>query len=93
VGAHGGALTNLLFTSPGASVIELLPPDYVHLSYWRIARSLPGLTYRYLLGTGRRPRSGREQVAVMSDITVDLGALERSLDALAVGAEPAKLQR
>jgi capsular polysaccharide biosynthesis protein len=78
---HGAGLTNLAFASPGASVIELFPPDYVQLCYWKLADCVPGLSYRYLVGAGRRPRSGRMN-GVMSDITVDLTALTSALDAL-----------
>jgi capsular polysaccharide biosynthesis protein len=78
---HGAGLTNLAFASPGASVIELFPPDYVQLCYWKLADCVPGLSYRYLVGAGRRPRSGRMN-GVMSDITVDLTALASALDAL-----------
>jgi glycosyl transferase family 61 len=81
VAPHGAALTNLAFASPGASVIELFPPDYVQLCYWKLADCVPGLSYRYLVGPGREPRSGRMN-GVMSDITVDLAALKRALDAL-----------
>ncbi|HEY1237537.1 MAG TPA: glycosyltransferase family 61 protein [Solirubrobacterales bacterium] len=82
VSPHGAALTNLVFTSPGASVIELLAPRYVEASYWKVADCIPGLTYRYLLGTGRMPRPGREERGVMDDITVDVAALRRVLDSL-----------
>jgi glycosyl transferase family 61 len=81
VAPHGAALTNLAFASPGASVIELFPPDYVQLCYWKLADCVPGLSYRYLVGEGREPRSGRMN-GVMSDITVDLAALASALDSL-----------
>jgi Glycosyltransferase 61 len=87
VGAHGAALGNLAFASPGASVIELFAPDYVQGCYWRLADCVPGLAYRYLVGNGRPPRHGRMQ-GVMSDITIDVAALERALDALAVELSP-----
>jgi hypothetical protein len=80
VSPHGAAMTNLLFASPGAAVVELLAPNYVDVSYWKLADCVPGLTYRYLLGAGRRPPAGREEVAVMNDITVDVAALKRALD-------------
>jgi Glycosyltransferase 61 len=88
VSPHGAALTNLLFASPGAAVVEILAPNYVDVSYWKLADCVPGLTYRYLLGMGKRPRTGREEVAVMNDITVDIGALERTLDSLPLKLEP-----
>lgn len=82
VSPHGAALTNLLFASAGASVIELFAPNYVDVSYWKLADCVAGLNYRYLIGVGPRPRPGREEVAVMNDITVDLAALRRALDSL-----------
>ncbi len=89
VSPHGAALTNLLFASPGASVVEILAPNYVDVSYWKLADSVPGLTYRYLLGEGKQPRPGREEVAVMNDITVDLRALDRMLDSVRLNVESA----
>ena len=88
VSPHGAALTNLLFASSGASVVEILAPNYVDVSYWKLADCVPGLTYRYLLGVGKQPRAGREEVGVMNDITVDLPALERTLDSLPLIPEP-----
>jgi hypothetical protein len=81
VAPHGAALANLVFTSPGASIVELFAPDFVQGCYWKLADCVPGLGYRYLLGAGRGPRSGRMN-GVMSDITVDLAGLARALDAL-----------
>jgi capsular polysaccharide biosynthesis protein len=88
VAPHGAALANLAFASHGASVIELFAPDYVQLCYWKLAYCVPGLGYRYLLGTGREPGNDR-MAGVMSDITLDLAALERTLDALPVELPPA----
>ena len=84
VAPHGAALTNILFASPGASVIELFAPDYVTPSYWKLADCVPDLEYRYLLGAGRGPRG--DMNGVMSDITIDVAALDRVLDSLSVKA-------
>jgi hypothetical protein len=88
VAPHGAALANLAFASPGASVVELFAPDYVQGCYWKLADCVPGLAYRYLVGAGQGPR-GDEMNGVMSDITIDLGALGSALDALQVELEPA----
>jgi Glycosyltransferase 61 len=88
VAPHGAALANLAFASPGASVIELFAPSYVQGCYWKLADCVQGLGYRYLLGLGPGPRSGRMS-AVMSDITISLDALTRALDALPVELPPA----
>jgi Glycosyltransferase 61 len=87
VAPHGAALANLAFASPGASAIELFAPDYVQGCYWKLADCVQGLAYRYLLGVGRAPARGRMN-GVMSDITVDVAALERALDTLPVELPP-----
>lgn len=88
VAPHGAALANLAFASPGASVVELFAPDYVQGCYWKLADCVTGLGYRYLVGRGRSPRSGRMN-GVMSDIEIDLGSLDRALDALPAELPPA----
>ena len=90
VSPHGAGLTNVLFASAGAAVLEILSPNYVDVGFWKLAEAIPGLSYRYLLGSGPPPRPGREERDVMKDITVDLGALERSLDELPVETGPLK---
>jgi hypothetical protein len=77
MGPHGAGLANIIWASPGATVIEFFAPDYINPSYWKLADCIPEISYRYLLGTGRA-RSG---TAVMSDITLDPAAVERTLDA------------
>jgi capsular polysaccharide biosynthesis protein len=86
VAPHGAALTNLAFASSGACIIELFASDYVDLAYWKIADSIPGVTYRYLVAAGPPARPGWGQSGVMSDITVDVRALRRALDALPAAA-------
>lgn len=83
VGPHGAGLANLVFASPGASVVELFPTDYVQTCYWKLAWCVPGLTYRYLVGVGKPPRNGKMHGAG-SDMTIDLAALSRVLDTLPV---------
>ncbi len=87
VAPHGAALTNLAFASPGASVVEMFAPDYVQGCYWKLSDSVPGLDYAYLVGLGRPPRSGRMD-GVDSDITVDVAALRRLIERLAVDENP-----
>ncbi len=77
VSPHGAALANLVFTQPGAEVIELFPPSSVLPDYWRLASSA-GVTYRYL-STWARVRSNRGKT-IVSDIEVDLAALGDMLD-------------
>lgn len=78
VSPHGAALANLVFATPGATVIELFPPSSVLPDYWRLASSA-GLTYRYLATRAKGGRYNRGRT-IVSDIEVDLGALEKMLD-------------
>jgi capsular polysaccharide biosynthesis protein len=74
VGAHGAALTNLVFCPEGAAVIELFPPDYVNVCFWALATAVGTLRYRYLVGDGL-PGRVRPMLGVASDLTVNPGRL------------------
>ena len=90
VALHGAALANLVFCSPGATLIELFPSGSLVADYWKMASGVPGLEYRYLCGTGPPvpatrsgqvptfgPPTGRARADfVVADITVDLPRLE-----------------
>lgn len=82
VAPHGAALTNLMFCSPGARVIELFAPDYVNVCFWALAAQVEGLEYRYAVGHGSPGPVGKAMMAVSSDIEVDIGRLEAVLDTL-----------
>ena len=79
VSPHGAALANLVFASPGSTVIELFPPGCVLLTYWRLASGVPGLDYRFFSDWPTSPRQNRP-IALVSDMTVDLAALSAMLD-------------
>jgi capsular polysaccharide biosynthesis protein len=81
VGVHGAALTNLVFCSPGAAVIELFPPDYVNVCYWNLASSVEGIRYRYVVGDGM-PKPVRPMHGVASDVTLDPGQIVRIVNEL-----------
>jgi capsular polysaccharide biosynthesis protein len=86
VSAHGAALANLVFATPGTPVIELFPPSSVLPDYWRLASSA-GLTYRYLATRAphrNQPGGGRlgspRGRTIVSDIVVDMAGLNALLD-------------
>lgn len=81
VSAHGAALANLVFASPGATVVELFPAGNLVPDYWKLACGVPGLTYRYQLGKGADRGVNRSRLLV-SDIEVDVPALQRLMDEL-----------
>ena len=72
-------MTNIAFCTPGATVIELFPSDYVNVCYWNLATAVEGLAYRYLVGNGT-PTRQRSQLGVDSDIRVDIRQLLRLVD-------------
>jgi hypothetical protein len=62
-------------------VIELFPAGQVLPDYWRLASSA-GVHYRYLSAWPEGGSHSRS-TAIVSDIEVDLAALEAMLDAVA----------
>ncbi|MGN6605824.1 MAG: glycosyltransferase family 61 protein [Jatrophihabitans sp.] len=86
VAPHGAALTNLAFASPGATVVEIFPPRYVQGCYWKLADTVPGLRYRYLVGHGR-VRTAQRAMSPAADIVVDTAALAALVDELAAAPE------
>ena len=40
IGPHGAGLSNMLFSKPGAVVIELMPEKYFGVLYWHVASAL-----------------------------------------------------
>ncbi|HSZ38134.1 MAG TPA: glycosyltransferase family 61 protein [Acidimicrobiales bacterium] len=81
VGAHSAGLVNLAFAAPGAAVVELFPSGGVNTCYWKLAESVPGLEYRYVLGTGDPDPMSLSELLV-SDIRADIPAIGRTLDDL-----------
>jgi len=49
IGAHGSGLANLVFCSPGCTVVELFSPYYLRTDYWMISQYLQ-LHHYYLVG-------------------------------------------
>ena len=81
VGAHSAGLVNLAFTGPGAAVVELFPAGGVNTCYWKLAESVPGLEYRYVLGLGDSEEASQSELLVR-DIQADIPAIGRTLDDL-----------
>lgn len=49
VGCHGAGLTNLLFSVPGARVLDIQDPGYRNFAFWNMCEAV-GHTYWYFLG-------------------------------------------
>lgn len=81
VGPHGAGLSNVVFSPPGAQLIELLPGDRP-FPYFYTAAAAAGLSYRALLTTPLAP-AGQEYRRLPSDeaYPVSLDALLPMVDA------------
>jgi capsular polysaccharide biosynthesis protein len=78
VAPHGAALANLIFASPGSSVVELFPAGTLLPDFWRLASGVPGLRYRYLSALGG-PAHPTRASTIVRDIEVDLDGLAATL--------------
>jgi hypothetical protein len=76
VGAHGAALTNVVFSHPGTRVIELLPANDPKPIYWQLGQRV-GADYDVLVGAEPALRRAHDVWMTDSDIVVDVRALER----------------
>lgn len=85
VAPHGAGLTNITFCSPGAKVLEMFAPTYVHLGLWTIADAIGDLDYRYLVGDGPA-RAGKEMTGVLDDVSIPADRAESAIDDL-IGAD------
>ncbi len=81
VGPHGAALANLVFCSPGSTVVEIFPAMSFVADYWKMAWGVRGLAYRYLTGAGEPVGTTRGEF-VVADITVDVRQLVATVDDL-----------
>lgn len=81
VGIHGAALSNLVFSPSGVRVLELFAPRYTKPPFWVLADSIPGSTYRYLVGDGPRLRKEETQ-GIQDDITLDPAKILACVDDL-----------
>jgi hypothetical protein len=83
VAPHGAGLTNLVFCSPGAAVVELFHPTWVCDCYWQVSGHL-GLRHEVILAK----KGYRNLVNRLNDRNrdsrIDLEELEERLDALGI---------
>jgi capsular polysaccharide biosynthesis protein len=80
IGAHGAALTNTVFCSPGTKVIEIFAPDYVNPCYRKLSSQV-GLEYwefigeRVLVDSDSQQQRGEKIHYVFEDILVNIAGL------------------
>jgi capsular polysaccharide biosynthesis protein len=72
VGAHGAALTNLLYSPPATRVLELHVQNDVHEHYYSLSAAA-GHSYQAISGPGQI------NLWKQSDFTIDPGIFERAL--------------
>ncbi|MDT4919029.1 MAG: hypothetical protein QOH89_3729 [Pseudonocardiales bacterium] len=78
VAPHGAALANIIFASPGSTLVELFPVGCLLPDYWRLASSVPGMDYRYVSASGG-PRRPTRAGTIVRDVDVDVAALAATL--------------
>lgn len=76
VGPHGAGLTNLLYCSPKAKVIELLLPCFLSPNFWVISNHI-GLDYYYVLAESVRGLTDGWEAN--DDMLVHIAELEKIL--------------
>jgi capsular polysaccharide biosynthesis protein len=85
VGIHGAALTNLIFCRPGTRFLEIMPTDVSSFGsrfYYHTLCASAGMSYGAVIGPSVRRRLFKNLGQTRSDFDVDLGDLDRGLDAL-----------
>lgn len=84
IAPHGGGLTNLLFCTPGTTVVEFFAPSYIRHYYWVISQQL-GLHHYFVQGEPLNCMPIQQLMypsPLMEDIWIDLQALRAVLSRL-----------
>ena len=83
VAPHGAALTNVVFSDKGSTLVEIMPPSPVKPSTWGFA-SVVGLRYICVHGEEDDRAAESPAVAAEDDFRVDLNRVRRALDVAGV---------
>jgi capsular polysaccharide biosynthesis protein len=75
IGAHGAALSNLLFCRNGTAVIEIFSPDYFRTDCYYTLSAIKSFNYWYIIGD--KPADGK-----WGDVVVDEALLKKTIAAL-----------
>lgn len=81
IGAHGGGLTNIIFSSTGCKIIDIFPPGDFDTFFWSIANA-NNLEYYYFFGKGEMPTPENDFMQRNVDIHIDIGTFEILLESL-----------
>ena len=84
VGAHGAALTNLVFAPPATTVVELVSKNFAPATFAELSATMG---FRYVAIEGREPGLPQwlpRRRLIDADIVVDLDALIGALDAVGI---------
>ena len=86
IAPHGGALTNLVFCTPGATVIELFAPTYLHPLYWMISNR-QSLKYHYFVGLGETASVWDEwsRTGGLDSLWIDVAGLIAFMEEIGIG--------
>ncbi|WP_413161390.1 tetratricopeptide repeat protein [Capilliphycus salinus ALCB114379] len=90
---HGSGLTNLMFCSPGTTVIELVSPHYIRHYFWVISQQLK-LQHYYLKGEEFSCYPVRQLMypnPLTEDILISLKSLENVMKIAGITQHPSRL--
>lgn len=71
VGAHGAGLTDIVFSKPGAILVEIIPSDHVYPYYHNLAGAT-GLKYSYIYANSIKNRRKGSSGPSPYDLVVDV---------------------
>jgi capsular polysaccharide biosynthesis protein len=81
VGSHGTGLADIVFGTPGAQLLELLPAHHAE-PYFLAAAAAVGVGHRYVTVEGANHDDSVDPRKGQADVIVDLDVFERALDEL-----------
>jgi capsular polysaccharide biosynthesis protein len=71
IAPHGASQTNLIYSRPGTTIIELFSPGWIHYLYWSMSAQL-GIRYYYLIAEGEAPSEDNFVIDKGADLFINI---------------------
>lgn len=81
-GATGDGMANIVFCTPGATIVEVLPDTYQASHIWAIASAV-GCTYSAIAGRASGDGRSTPDAAIDDNLRIPIPSLERAVDRMA----------
>lgn len=79
IAPHGASQTNLIYSRPGTTIIELFSPGWIHYLYWSMSGQL-GIKYYYLIAEGEAPGEDNFVIDKSADLFIDINKFRQVLN-------------